>query len=914
MDNAADRSETETGKKPGKILTWFRLPKRPGSAGSFITHSIIGIVMAASVTLFGWYFTSQRELDRGNDAFAAIAVDTRQALDHRLDNYATALDGAAALHAATGRVSASSWESYVTSLNLDRTLSGIKGLGYVEPVDRDDADTFISGARADGSRLSTIHPVSDRTELLPIKYIAPLDRNRAALGLDLAFENSRATALRSSRTTGELTITRKITLVQDSKKGPGFLLVRPIYAQDAPANLAAEREEALIGWTYVALVAEDFLSGLTPRQGRAFDIKIYQGKSLAPDGQIYDSNSDIGSAHDPEYTITEEVSVAGQIWTIQWHSLPEFEYSQQSTESLVVLLGGLVICICLGALLLTLARREAQVKHMVHQATAELDQRSRERNEMLDELQEKNRLLLLTEAIAQTGHWRIELKNDELFFSPETFVIYGLPAGQAPSLEAAINIFHPDDREALSNHVLHARNTGEGYVFQGRLIHPSGDIRHVETRGMVEKSKDGEIIALFGVLIDRTDEVALLDELTDARDAAETAVQAKSQFLANMSHEIRTPMNGVIGFADLLLRGDLTAAQRQQTELIAESGKAMILLLNDILDLSKIDAGELTVGRERVALHHIARHAVRVVEPASREKNIGLTFEIDDDVPEAIFSDGLRLRQILLNLLGNAVKFTDRGGVSLTVRRMGAMLEFRIKDTGIGIPNDRLEAIFDDFVQVGTTVSGQRGGTGLGLAISAQLARLMGGTLTAESVIGAGSSFILRIPLDIANAVGARPQTAAEASASYKVDHNTTGRVLLAEDYDINQMLIAAMAEEAGIELEIAEDGAQAVRMVKDAADAGDPYVLVLMDMQMPIMDGIGAAQELRRKGFTPTDLPIVALTANAFAEDIEHCLNAGMQAHCSKPLSMDRFEQILRRWIPGDGRKPGSGSVEEAA
>ena len=930
MNSAADGSDTGLGWLVSRARTRLRNPVPFDGISASVIYSTIGIIVAATLTLLGWHLATQRQLERGNAAFAAISADTRQALRHRLDNYATALDGAAALHIASNTVTAREWESYVTSLDLDRALSGIRGVGYVVPVSGNAAQAFVRQARTDGSQMSAIHPLSDRAELFPIKYIAPLEANRAALGLDLAFEDGRATALRRARSTGELTLTRKITLVQDSKKGSGFLLVRPIYAKAAPANFAAEREKALVGWTYLALVADDFLSELTPRQGRAFDVAMYQGSTMNADTLIYESNSGIASDHEPLYKITEETTVAGQTWTVEWHSLPEFEYRQQANEPLLVLLGGGAICLCLGALLVTLSRRESQVRSLVHEATAKLDEQACERGRMLDELQEKNRLLLLTETVAHTGHWRLDFITDHLYFSPETFAIHGLPNGPQPPLEMAVEAFQEDDRAMVAEHFANARNSGQDFTFRARLIQRSGEIRHVESRGIVEQAADGTAIAMFGVLIDKTDEVRLLEELTAARDAAESAMQAKGAFLANMSHEIRTPMNGVVGFADLLLRSDLTTDQRQQVQLIAESGRAMTLLLNDILDLSKIEAGELATTREPVALHHIARHAIRVVEPSAREKNLSLDLKIDDDVPEAILGDGLRLRQVLLNLIGNAVKFTDRGLVSLTLQRAGSTIECSVRDTGIGIPADGLEAIFGDFVQIGSPLHGQgqshgqprgpgqRVGTGLGLAISARLAALMGGTLKAYSIVGTGSTFVLRIPIHeidrsgAAEAYGAAANQAGELVVQEGDDEKLrTGRVLLAEDYDINQMLIAAMAEEAGVELVIAENGRVAVSMVEQAAAAGDPFALVLMDMQMPEMDGMTAARELRKRGFAAAELPIVALTANAYPEDIDNCLAAGMQAHCSKPLSMDRFEQILRRWLPGGD---GPGLIEVAA
>jgi hypothetical protein len=245
MSSAADLSDTDVSRRLGRIWARVRLSVQFDGASSSVLYAIIGVLVAASLTLLGWQFTSQRELDRGNEAFTSVAADTRQALRNRLNNYATALDGAAALHAASSKVSADEWETYVTSLDLDRTLSSIKDIGYVEPVKRTGAEAFIRQAREDGWRLSTIHPASDRNELLPIKYIAPTGANRAALGLDIAFEGNRAAALRQSRSTGELTITSKINLVQDSKQGPGWSLPFATPASGFPltANAFAEDVE-----------------------------------------------------------------------------------------------------------------------------------------------------------------------------------------------------------------------------------------------------------------------------------------------------------------------------------------------------------------------------------------------------------------------------------------------------------------------------------------------------------------------------------------------------------------------------------------------------------------------------------------------------------------------------------------------
>lgn len=510
----------------------------------------------------------------------------------------------------------------------------------------------------------------------------------------------------------------------------------------------------------------------------------------------------------------------------------------------------------------------------------------------IGELNEQVRLLQMTEEAARVGHWRLEFATNDLFWSDQTYQIYGIPKSQAPSLEDAIDAFHPEDRPLVANAVETARETGEPYSFSARLMQPNGETRHTEALARVEFDPSGKPAAIFGIFADRTEETLLRESLIEARNEAVVSADAKSQFLAKMSHEIRTPMNGIIGFADLLLGEDLCPKSQRMVEVIAESGNALTHLLNDILDLSKIEAGELQVFDEPTDIGHLADQIVCMFQPQADQKGLQLTSDIADNVPSNLLADNLRVRQILSNLIGNAVKFTESGNVHVSVAMQEGKISCRVSDSGPGIAPADLKHLFDPFFQCEQDDHPQSRGVGLGLAISHQLATLMNGKIEVRSALGKGTIFEFLLPVRLAPVCSdrSRYQPPSELMPNQ--------RVLLAEDFDINQILIGEMAEKAGIELDLAENGAEAIEMIRDAQAQGRPYQLVLMDIQMPLLDGISATKQLREKGFSKENLPIVALSANAFPENVEECMSAGMQGHLAKPITYTQFKNELARWL----------------
>ena len=518
--------------------------------------------------------------------------------------------------------------------------------------------------------------------------------------------------------------------------------------------------------------------------------------------------------------------------------------------------------------------------------------------------------------ISKLGHakWD-EIKLEYVSVSTEYADIFGYSVeeflARFRKLEHDMELVHPEDRELVQAHNQNMKEHLAPASSEYRVLHRDGSVRHVREIGFNVADKEGKLVECLVTLQDISDIKQVELELRVAKEAAETASHAKSTFLANMSHEIRTPMNAIVGLTTLMQQADPTPDHAKQLTMIETSTLHLLSIINDILDLSKIEAGKFSLEQSDFNIDALLNHVRSMLKEQVSAKD--LTIEVDqNDLPTLLWGDQTRICQALFNYVGNAAKFTEQGTISLRAKRLEErgdeiLVRFEVQDTGIGITPENLSRLFRSFEQADISTTRKYGGTGLGLAITQSLAHLMGGEVGAESTPGHGSTFWFTAWLRRSQGVTAAAPPAVALDIKKELCHHHHGsHILLAEDNAVNREVAVALLSQAGLVVDTAINGREAVEKVRTMA-----YDLVLMDMQMPEMDGLEATRKIRSTaGYK--DLPILAMTANVFKADRQGCMDSGMNDFVTKPIDLGNLLSVIAKWLPEQERTATVGTARD--
>ena len=526
--------------------------------------------------------------------------------------------------------------------------------------------------------------------------------------------------------------------------------------------------------------------------------------------------------------------------------------------------------------------------------------------EMIRKKDQAEKALCISEArlaeaqrIAKFGNWEFETVHNRVHFSEEVYNILELEKDEVtPGLELYRDLVYAEDKPFVKANIEQALQ-GIHVNYDHRIQTRSG-LKYINIQVYPSLGQNGTPEKFIGIIQDITTRKRAEEEILKARELTENLMKVKEIFLANMSHEIRTPMNAILGFTRLLFETSLSQEQKSFVDAIHFSGENLLVIINDILDLSKIQSGKMTIEKYEFNMHELIKGIIKVLQPRAQEKGLTLVDKIDAQITPIVKGDPVRLNQILTNLISNAIKFTERGGVTIELTSMASegiyeLFEFRIQDSGIGIPEEKQSVIFDDFVQATDDTTRKYGGTGLGLSIVKKLVTLQEGKISLQSIPGIGSTFTVHLTFEKVNIKEAASSTAIPSLSDFAERlHGTT--VLVVEDNTLNQALVKKVLEKGGCEMDIASNGLKAIEYLQSKV-----YDVVLMDVQMPEMDGYETTQYIRNQLAAPqSTIPIIAMTAHAFGDDVSRCISAGMNDYISKPFKAETLYLKLLKYKEG--------------
>ena len=824
--------------------------QKPMSRRSALLPWVV-FAVAAGLALAAWAMTA-RQVRRTNQAnFERLTERVQSTLHRRFDTAALLLHGAAAFPVASDRVTAADWSLYFRTIS-NQLGNGVVGLGYAQRVARTEIDALETRMRGDGEKDFTVERIGTNEWLYVVEAIEPREHNTGVLGADIGSGVTRKEAAERAAAENSLILSRRIRVNYDGNEVPGFLMFLPLYEKDANLATREQRLASVRGWVYAAIRIDQLMMGVAEGAIQQIDLDVFEGDAMEVGNLLYDADGQFSQPADSPtmnegrsagaLRTVQSVDIYGRRWTLSLSSRPEFARIGFSSLPALVLVVGVVFSALVSLLTWALVNSRTQAIKLAGDMTVDL-----------------RRLALVAShtgngVILTDAEWRVEWIN-------EGFTrMFGFSLEEIKGRKPADFMMGPDSDPKAMELMDEAAKLRR--PFKGEVLNYTKDQRKVWIELEIQPilTQEGGLEGFMGLQLDITERKRQAEQMQEAMEAAEKANQAKSQFLAMMSHEIRTPMTGVIGMTSLLLDTPLNPEQRESAEIIRQSGESLLTIINDILDFSKIESGRLDIENIEFALNECVEGAVDLLAAPAAKKQIELIYEIADDLPAMVLGDAARLRQVLVNLVGNAVKFTQQGEVAVTVAataRKGSHVEllFAVRDSGIGISADGMARLFKPFSQVDASMTRKFGGTGLGLVISRRLVELMGGTIRAESELGRGSTFSFSLSLPVV-ADGMVIPPGAPGSLNGR-------RVLIAEGNETaRRILVGRTAEWGMIPVGAATSAAALEHLRRD-----DKFDVAILALQLLDMDGrkLGAAiRELPARA----KLPLILLSAQGQREN----------------------------------------------
>ncbi len=806
--------------------------------------------------------------------------------------------------------------------DLHRAIPGFRAIEWAPVLMPGEHAARAAEARAKGQQpLTVTYPAgfapADDQRRAPISMVIPLAGNERVLGVDLLGEPTRAAAVDAALRSGALAVSRPVPLTQDPTGPGGLLLMAPVQNKKVRGVIVGVLDLRLL---------EHNVSRLP---GMVWEMRERRDQGL-PDSSAERSPSNalnesaLRADHDalviarssatvlPRFngdtlldrsgvSVQQGVRLADREWTLVLHVPHARLVHEAGNASLLVLFLSLAACGVFANFVLILSGDRDRVANEVREKTLALQAEMNERQRIDDALRDSQNLLA-----------NVVENSATLIFVKDRFGVYQLVNSlweRTAGLKREEVLGKTDDQLFPPERARRTRSF-DNEVMETGSVQQREEVQEREGRQCYYltikfplKNHAGEVTGLCGMTTDITERKQYELALEESKRAAEAANIAKSQFLATMSHEIRTPMNGILGMAQLLMMGDLDEAEHKEfVRTILNSGQSLMTILNDILDLSKIESGKLELNVRPFDPVALCEEVAALFRESAQQKGLTLSLQVPHN-SQRYLGDALRLRQMLSNLVSNAIKFSDRGDIRVCLEENDGALEFAVIDQGIGIPAQKLPELFAPFVQVDGSATRRFGGTGLGLSIVRRLAQLMGGDVGVESREAAGSRFSFHIrvlPVPDAQDEHATRQTARTGSAGTVANVESAGDkvdwVLVVEDIPVNQAVVVNLLDKLGMPSRCAEHGEAALALL--ATHAANPPCLILMDCQMPVLDGYATTQIIRQReaeGHLPRQR-IVALTASAFADDRQRCLDAGMDDYLAKPLLFDDLRAAVQR------------------